>query len=189
MGRHAKKTEETKRAAADAQALNVLAKGGRSFFWASHFLGRKTAYNAAHLYQFCRILDDLADGDIANGPARLAAIQTQLERLAKGKAVAETDPALAVFLPVMKACRVPIMPLLHLLEGLLFDQGEVAIAWDDPEIGIDWPVREPTLSERDRNAEPLGRLHRPIGRVPTAGRFCRHRSRRAPGQTAGPRAG
>ena len=31
----------------------------------------------------------------------------------------------------MKACRVPIMPLLHLLEGLLFDQGEVAIASED----------------------------------------------------------
>ena len=131
MGRHAKKTEETKRAKADAQALNVLAEGGRSFFWASHFLGRETAYNAAHLYQFCRILDDLADGDIANGPARLAAIKTQLERLANGKTIAETDPALAAFLPVMKTCRVPIMPLLHLLEGLLFDQGEVAIASED----------------------------------------------------------
>ena len=94
MGRHAKKTEEIKRATADAQALNVLAKGGRSFFWASHFLGRKTAYNAARLYQFCRMLDDLADGDIANGPARLAAIKAQLERLVKGKAVAEIDPAL-----------------------------------------------------------------------------------------------
>ena len=128
MGRHAKKTDEKQ---ADAQALNVLAKGGRSFFWASHFLGRETAYNAAHLYQFCRILDDLADGDIANGPARLAAIQAQLKRLVKGKAVAETDPALLAFLPVMKACRVPRMPLLDLLEGLLFDQGEVAIASED----------------------------------------------------------
>ena len=131
MGRQAKKTEEIKRAAADAQALNVLAKGGRSFFWASNFLGRKTAYNAAHLYKFCRMLDDLADGDIANGPARLATMQAQLEKLAKGKAVAETDPILSAFLPVMKACRIPIMPLLHLLEGLLFDQGEVAIASED----------------------------------------------------------
>jgi len=131
MGRHATKIQRTEAAAADAQALNVLARGGRSFFWASHFLGRKTAYNAAHLYQFCRTLDDLADGDIADGPARLAAIQTQLERLADGKAIAEIDPALAAFLPVMKACHVPIMPFLHLLEGLLFDQGEVAIASED----------------------------------------------------------
>ncbi len=39
---------------------------------------------------------------------------------------------------------------------------EFAIAWNDPEIGISWPVSEPLLSERDRNApllaEVLGRL-------------------------------
>lgn len=27
-----------------------------------------------------------------------------------------------------------------------------AILWNDPEIGIDWPVKNPILSERDRNA-------------------------------------
>jgi dTDP-4-dehydrorhamnose 3,5-epimerase len=32
---------------------------------------------------------------------------------------------------------------------------EGAIAWDDPEIGIEWPVSDPVLSERDRNAPPL----------------------------------
>lgn len=32
---------------------------------------------------------------------------------------------------------------------------EGAIAWDDSEIGIDWPVSDPLLSERDRNAPPL----------------------------------
>jgi dTDP-4-dehydrorhamnose 3,5-epimerase len=32
---------------------------------------------------------------------------------------------------------------------------EVAIAWDDRRIGIDWPSRTPTLSERDRAAPSL----------------------------------
>lgn len=32
---------------------------------------------------------------------------------------------------------------------------EFAIAWNDPEIGIVWPVSEPLLSLRDRNARPL----------------------------------
>jgi dTDP-4-dehydrorhamnose 3,5-epimerase len=32
---------------------------------------------------------------------------------------------------------------------------ESGIAWDDPEIGIKWPVDEPVLSDRDRNAPTL----------------------------------
>lgn len=32
---------------------------------------------------------------------------------------------------------------------------EIAIAWNDPEIGIAWPVREPLLSPRDRAAVSL----------------------------------
>ena len=32
---------------------------------------------------------------------------------------------------------------------------EFAVAWDDPEIGIKWPVSAPLLSERDRNAPRL----------------------------------
>ena len=32
---------------------------------------------------------------------------------------------------------------------------ELGIAWDDPEIAVDWPVREPVLSERDRSAPQL----------------------------------
>ena len=34
-------------------------------------------------------------------------------------------------------------------------EDEIAIAWDDPEIGIAWPVREPLLSPRDRAAVSL----------------------------------
>jgi dTDP-4-dehydrorhamnose 3,5-epimerase len=30
--------------------------------------------------------------------------------------------------------------------------GEVAIAWDDPRVGIAWPIEAPTLSDRDRAA-------------------------------------
>lgn len=32
---------------------------------------------------------------------------------------------------------------------------ELAIAWNDPEVGIPWPVRDPILSPKDRNAPPL----------------------------------
>jgi dTDP-4-dehydrorhamnose 3,5-epimerase len=35
---------------------------------------------------------------------------------------------------------------------------EWGVAWDDPEIAVDWPVREPILSERDRSAPSLADL-------------------------------
>jgi len=32
---------------------------------------------------------------------------------------------------------------------------EITILWNDPSIGIEWKVKEPLLSDRDRNAKPL----------------------------------
>ncbi len=37
---------------------------------------------------------------------------------------------------------------------------EMAIRWDDPEIGIEWPVKEPLLSERDAKALRLREVPR-----------------------------
>ena len=48
------------------QAIEVMHKYGKSFYWASFFLGKKHTYNAAVLYEFCRVLDDLADGNEKN---------------------------------------------------------------------------------------------------------------------------
>jgi dTDP-4-dehydrorhamnose 3,5-epimerase len=35
---------------------------------------------------------------------------------------------------------------------------EWGVAWDDPEIAVDWPVRDPVLSDRDRTAPSLADL-------------------------------
>jgi dTDP-4-dehydrorhamnose 3,5-epimerase len=35
---------------------------------------------------------------------------------------------------------------------------EAGIAWDDPEVGIDWQVAEPLLSERDKKAPKLAEI-------------------------------
>ena len=32
---------------------------------------------------------------------------------------------------------------------------DIAVAWNDPELGIDWPIPDPILSERDRRAPRL----------------------------------
>jgi len=35
---------------------------------------------------------------------------------------------------------------------------EAGIAWDDPEVGVDWQVAEPLLSERDKQAPRLAEI-------------------------------
>jgi dTDP-4-dehydrorhamnose 3,5-epimerase len=39
--------------------------------------------------------------------------------------------------------------------GLYNSAGESNIWWKDPRINIDWPMKDPILSERDQNAQPL----------------------------------
>ena len=39
--------------------------------------------------------------------------------------------------------------------GFYRREEEFSIAWDDPDIGIPWPVERPTLSEKDRRAPRL----------------------------------
>ena len=43
-------------------------------------------------------------------------------------------------------------------------QAEGGVLWNDPEIGIVWPIEKPTLSEKDRNAPKLSEL--PEERLP-----------------------
>lgn len=46
--------------------------------------------------------------------------------------------------------------------GIYNNKGESGIRWDDPEIGIEWPIRDVVLSEKDRNAQTLAQwLSRP----------------------------
>lgn len=50
----------------------------------------------------------------------------------------------------------------YLCTGTYNGACESGIRWDDPEVGIAWPVREPILSERDRHAQTLAQwLARP----------------------------
>jgi dTDP-4-dehydrorhamnose 3,5-epimerase len=53
----------------------------------------------------------------------------------------------------------------YLTTGTYNAKGEGNIRWDDPAIGVAWPVAEPTLSDRDRAAPTLAEwLARPEAR-------------------------
>jgi dTDP-4-dehydrorhamnose 3,5-epimerase len=46
----------------------------------------------------------------------------------------------------------------YLVSSLYDPATEAGIAWDDPEVGVDWQVTDPLLSERDRQAPRLAEI-------------------------------
>jgi dTDP-4-dehydrorhamnose 3,5-epimerase len=46
----------------------------------------------------------------------------------------------------------------YLVSSVYDPATEAGIAWDDPEVGVEWGVAEPTLSERDKTAPKLSEI-------------------------------
>ena len=57
----------------------------------------------------------------------------------------------------------PIAQVEYKCTNLYDPDGEIGIAWNDPALAIQWPVREPLLSNRDRNHPTLAEL---VDRLP-----------------------
>ena len=51
----------------------------------------------------------------------------------------------------------------YLLSSVYDPATEAGIAWDDPDVGVEWPVDEPLLSQRDVDAPGLAEL---AGKLP-----------------------
>ena len=92
-------------------------KYGKSFYWASFFLGKKHTSNAAVLYEFCRFLDDLADGNEKNKAERLNEIATAI---ASNKDLSK--PCIRNFLTLSKNNEISVQPALELISGMQMDQ-------------------------------------------------------------------
>jgi dTDP-4-dehydrorhamnose 3,5-epimerase len=45
--------------------------------------------------------------------------------------------------------------LLYLVDRYFTGEDERGVAWDDPDVGIEWPSRDPILSDRDRSNPSL----------------------------------
>ena len=106
----------------------VLARHGKSFYWASKFLGIELADRAARLYQFCRYVDDLADGDL---PDRQESLEDIRARLA-GKKIA-AGPEIEAFIALANSNNIPLNAASELLDGMLSDQNPTAVA-DEAEL-------------------------------------------------------
>ena len=103
------------------QSHQVLARHGKSFYWASFFLGSQLADRAARLYEFCRFVDDLADGDLPHRKESLKDIRACLE-----DPNSENDglsiPELSNFIDLAHQNNIPLSAARELLDGMLLDQ-------------------------------------------------------------------
>jgi dTDP-4-dehydrorhamnose 3,5-epimerase len=53
--------------------------------------------------------------------------------------------------------------LLYLVDAEFTGDDEFGLAWDDPDVGIAWPSRDPILSDRDRSNPRLSEARRQAG--------------------------
>ena len=100
----------------------LLEQHGKSFYWASLFLGSQLADSCAQLYQFCRFVDDLADGDLPNRAQSLADIRAYLD--GSDSAVGNE---VEVFMQLSKDNNIPLIAARELLDGMLKDQQPTAV--------------------------------------------------------------
>ena len=55
-------------------------------------------------------------------------------------------------------CALTEVSLIYQVDAYFSGEDEFGLAWDDPELAIAWPVREPVLSERDRSNPSLAEV-------------------------------
>jgi dTDP-4-dehydrorhamnose 3,5-epimerase len=90
------------------------------------------------------VLHDLREGSPTDG----ATLSFDLGRDEQG-----THDHRGVFIPPGVAhgfAALTDMTITYLVDGYYNPADELGVAWDDPEIGADWGVDDPVLSERDR---------------------------------------
>ena len=107
----------------DLTPKHSLAQNGKSFHWAGRFLGLEVGRDATLLYSFCRILDDMADGDIQNGPKRLKHIRSGLI-----DATVTGDLLLPELTNFISKIGISAEIMIALIDGLLQDQQIVSLA-------------------------------------------------------------
>lgn len=101
---------------------------------------------------------------VCKGTAFLVAVDIRKESPTLGKWIgveASEENKLLVWAPASFARGFCVLSdyaeIQYMTTGTYNNKCESGILWNDPEIGIDWPVTEPILSEKDKNAQTLSK--------------------------------
>lgn len=140
-----------------SSAHQVLVNKGKSFYWASHFLGKKYRYRATRLYGFCRYLDDMVDEEDQVQLAKQH-IREVKEALSKGSS---DQHILNSGIELIKQCHIPEEVVFDLIAGIESDIHLVRIANESELLRYCYQVAGTvglmmchTLDVEDPNAKP-----------------------------------
>lgn len=105
-------------------AKAVLKRHGRSFHFASRFLGKRHGERATRLYALCRTIDDLADDapDVAWADSRLASLSNAITLADR------SDPIASTALALQDETGIQTGSLVALIAGVRTDMNPVALA-------------------------------------------------------------
>ncbi len=141
----------------DFEANITLKKYGKSFYWARLFLSREVGSKATTLYSFCRLLDDVADGDLPGGADRLVHIDEQLKGVVSAK-----EREVCHFLRLANKEKLNLEIAHQLVLGLIGDQNKVLtqsklelIEYSYRVAGTVGLMMAKILGARDKKAEPF----------------------------------
>ncbi len=98
-------------------AKSVLKKNGKSFYWAGKFLPKQCINRAAELYNFCRILDDIADNGEKNSLKDLSDIASNIKK----KKFEDLDKIYSIKYPKFLNS-FSKKEVIDLIDGLILDQ-------------------------------------------------------------------
>lgn len=109
------------------QAMASLSANGKTFYWASFFLGKDKAALAALLYSGCRQLDDIADDNFHDKDA-IRSTLTAIQREIVQTETADIHSVSTLFRLLIKTHEIDAAAVMSLLDGMIQDTYPVQLA-------------------------------------------------------------
>jgi len=129
------------------------------FVQLNHSASRKDVVRGLH-FQWAPPMGKLMR--VTVGTAFLVAVDIRKESPTLGKwfgIEASAENKIQLFAPACFARGFAVLSdyaeIQYMCTGIYGPKCESGILWNDPEIGIDWPVKTPILSDKDKNAQTL----------------------------------
>ncbi len=129
------------------------------FVQLNHSASRKGVVRGLH-FQWAPPMGKLMR--VTVGTAFLVAVDIRKESPTLGKwfgIEASAENKIQLFAPACFARGFAVLSdyaeIQYMCTGIYGPKCESGILWNDPEIGIEWPVKDPILSDKDKNAQTL----------------------------------